>query len=385
MAKRHHRKLKAADKTQIHWVGKLKTEFLEPTLYHTITKMKRKLIIALAAVLFTVLKANASGVASDTLTIAMCGDIMMGTTFPSRQLPANDGRNLFDDTKAITRRANLAVGNLEGTLCDGGKSTKGSGPHSYSFRTPTTYGVNLKDAGYDFMSQANNHANDFGTEGIESTESILKAQGIKYSGISGRTEYAIVERGGVKYGLCAFGHNRYTLKHTDTATVRRIVSALRSKCDILVVSFHGGAEGKDKTHLPKGTETFLGENRGNLRELAHLCIDLGADVVYGHGPHVTRCVEVYKNRFIAYSLGNFCTPYGINVSGISGHAPVVEIKINKKGEFLSGKIHSFIQQRGIGPRLDTTNSVAKQMKALTETDIQNRNFVIDNEGNISLK
>lgn len=321
----------------------------------------------------------------DTLTIAMCGDIMMGTTYPSRQLPANDGRDLFRDTKEITLRADLAVGNLEGTLCDGGNSTKGSGPNSYSFRTPTSYGVNLKDAGYDFMSQANNHANDFGDTGIQSTEKVLNEQGIKYAGISGRTESAIVERNGVKYGLCAFGHNRYTLKHKDTATVKRILTDLRKKCDILVVSFHGGAEGKDKTHLPQGTETFLGEDRGALREFAHLCIDLGADVVYGHGPHVTRCVEVYKNHFIAYSLGNFCTPYGINVSGISGHAPVAEIQINGKGEFLQGKIHSFIQQKGVGPRLDATNSVARQIKSLTESDIKNPTFTIDNEGNIRRK
>lgn len=321
----------------------------------------------------------------DTLTIAMCGDIMMGTTYPSRQLPPNDGRDLFIDTKAITQRADLAVGNLEGTLCDGGTSTKGSGPYSYAFRTPTNYVANLVDAGYDYMSQANNHANDFGDTGIISTEKILSEAGIKFSGIAGRTESAIVERNGVKYGICAFGHNRYTLKHRDTETVKRIIGNLRPQCDILVVSFHGGAEGKDKSHLPQGMETFLGEDRGSLREFAHLCIDLGADVVFGHGPHVTRCVEVYKNHFIAYSLGNFCTPYGISVTGISGHAPVVEIQVDNKGEFLQGKIHSFIQQRGAGPRKDTTNSVARQIKSLTESDIQQPTFTIDDEGNIRRK
>ena len=321
----------------------------------------------------------------DTLTIAMCGDIMMGTTYPSRQLPPNEGRDLFLDTKAITQRADLAVGNLEGTLCDGGNTTKSPGPNSYSFRMPTSYVANLVDAGYDYVSQANNHANDFGDTGILSTEKVLNEAGIKFSGIAGRTESAIVERNGVKYGICAFGHNRYTIKHRDLDTVRRIIGELRPQCDILVVSFHGGAEGKDKSHLPQGAETFLGEDRGSLREFAHLCIDLGADVVFGHGPHVTRCVEVYKDRFIAYSLGNFCTPYGINVTGISGYAPVVEIKIGAGGEFLKGKIHSFIQQRGVGPRRDTTNSVARQMKMLTESDIQQRTFTIDDEGNIVRK
>ena len=321
----------------------------------------------------------------DTLTLALCGDIMMGTTYPSVQLPPNDGREVFRDTKEITLRADLAVGNLEGAICDGGSSTKGSGPNSYSFRTPTSYGVNLTDAGYDYLSQANNHANDFGETGILSTEKVLNQQGIKFSGIKGRTESAIVERNGVKYGLCAFGHNSYTLKHKDIATVKRILADLRPKCDILVVSFHGGAEGKDRTHLPYGTETFLGEDRGSLREFAHMCIDNGADVVYGHGPHVARCVEVYKNRFIAYSLGNFCTPYGMNLTGISGYAPLVEIKINCKGEFLKGHIHSFIQQKGVGPRSDAAHSVARQMKALTESDIKDATITIDDEGNIRRK
>ena len=319
------------------------------------------------------------------LTIAMTGDVMMGTTFPSIMLPANDGRDLFKDAKDILVGADLTVGNLEGAICDGGRSTKGSGPNSYSFRTPTSYGHLLKDVGFDFMSMANNHANDFGLEGIESTESVLDAQGILYAGIDGRVESAVIERKGLKIGLCAFGHNSYTLKHTDLNTVGRIVDDLVAKCDLVIVSFHGGAEGRSKSHLPYGSETFLGENRGSLRQLAHFCVDHGADVVYGHGPHVVRGVEVYKDRFIAYSLGNFCTPYNVSLTGISGYAPIVEISISQDGAFRHGKIHSFLQTRGIGPRADKAKSVALEMKRLSESDLPQSQAKIDAEGNISLK
>ena len=106
------------------------------------------------------------GAVGDTLTIAMTGDIMMGTTFPSIQLPPNDGRDIFRDTKEITLRADLAVGNLEGTLCDGGTTKKKPGPNCYAFRTPTKFGPRLTEAGYDYLSMANNHANDFGQFGI---------------------------------------------------------------------------------------------------------------------------------------------------------------------------------------------------------------------------
>ena len=322
---------------------------------------------------------------NDTLTVAVCGDIMMGTTFPSVQLPAHDGAELFKDAGSVFQQADLAVGNLEGTLCDGGESTKGEGPNVYSFRTPTTYVQWLKQAGFDFLSMANNHANDFGTIGIESTEQMLRQEGIAFAGLEGRTETAVIERKGLRVGLCAFGHNSYTLKHTDLATVGRILADLKQQSDIIVVSFHGGAEGRTQSHLPYGTETFLGENRGSLRELAHYCIDNGADIVYGHGPHVVRAVEVYDGRFIVYSLGNFCTPYGMSLTGISSYAPVIEVKTDREGRFLNGQIHSFIQQKGIGPRHDKAGSVAREMKQLSEADVPQSQARIDATGRITLK
>ena len=315
----------------------------------------------------------------------MTGDIMMGTTFPSRMLPANDGADIFKDVKHVLTRTDLTLGNLEGTLCDGGTSTKGTGPNAYSFRTPTSYGHLLKEAGFDYLSMANNHANDFGTVGIESTERVLRQQGILFSGIAGRVESAVIERKGLKIGLCAFGHNSYTLKHTDLSVVGRIVDDLVKRCDLVIVSFHGGAEGRTKSHLPQGAETFLGENRGSLRQLAHFCIDHGADVVYGHGPHVVRGMEVYKGRFIAYSLGNFCTTYNVSLTGISGYAPIAEIKVDRQGRFLKGQIHSFIQQRGAGPRTDKSGSVARQIKTLSEQDLPASEAVISSEGAITLR
>lgn len=324
-------------------------------------------------------------VTPDTITVAMTGDIMMGTTYPGISLPPKNGTEVFRDVKPFLQRATITVGNLEGTLLDGGKSTKGGGPNSYSFRTPTSYSHLLKEAGYDFLSMANNHANDFGAEGIASTEKQLNLQGIKYAGIKGHVESAVVVRNGIKFGLCAFGHNQYTLKHRDLQTVKRIIDDLKKKSDIIIVSFHGGAEGRTKNHLPQGAESFLGEDRGSLREFAHFCIDNGADIVYGHGPHVVRATEVYKGRFIAYSLGNFCTPYGMSLAGISAYSPVVEIKIDKQGRFLKGKVHSFLQQKGIGPRKDANQLVAHEMMNLTNSDVPHSEASIDRNGNITLK
>ena len=319
-----------------------------------------------------------------TLNLAFVGDIMPGTTFPDSRLPEKDGATLFKDVDSILTAADVAAGNMEGALADEGETTKKGGKFSYSFRVPTRYGKLIADAGFDFMSMANNHAFDFGLDGVKSTEATLHSNGIAYSGIGGRKESAIVERNGIRYGFCAFGHNSYTLKHADQENVKRIIGNLREKADIVIVSFHGGAEGTAHKHLPQGKEMFLGENRGDLRNFAHFCIDNGADVVYGHGPHVVRAVELYKNHFIAYSLGNFCTPSGVNISGISGYAPVLQLTVNAAdGTFVGGKINSFIQQRGKGPRRDPLNLVAKEIRSLTNADFSNPKLTIANDGTIS--
>lgn len=261
------------------------------------------------------------------ITVAFTGDIMMGTTYPSVQLPSQEGRQLFVDAAPILLRADVAAGNLEGTLCDGGETHKKISKVCYAFRTPTSFASRLSEAGFDFLSMANNHAHDFGELGISSTMQCLDRLGIKYSGIKNYPDHAILQKDSVTYGFCAFGHNDYTLRHQDLESVRRIITHLVNVCDIVIVSFHGGAEGASKARLPYGKEVFCGEDRGSLRSFAHFCIDAGADVVFGHGPHVARAMEVYKEHFIAYSLGNFCTPYGISLSGISGFAPLLELQI----------------------------------------------------------
>lgn len=325
--------------------------------------------------------------AKDTLSLALTGDVMIATSYPSPKIPANDAKNVFDDVKDLLLNADVALANLECAVSDGGKCTKGSGPNSFAFRTPTALAQRFVEVGYDYMGIANNHANDFGPTGAADTERTLDSLGIAYSGFKGHKPFAIIERGGYKIACMAFGQNSYSMRNTEYDLLRKtIADAKAAGADLIFISLHGGAEGKAQSHIPRtGHEHFLGEDRGNLREFAHIAIDCGADVVYGHGPHVTRAVEVYKDRFIAYSLGNFATPYGMSLTGISGYAPVVTININGKGEFLNGKIHSFIQHPGVGPRKDATNSVAHEMRQLTLSDIDDLKIDIDMEGNITKK
>ena len=317
------------------------------------------------------------------VTIAMTGDIMTGSILPTPNMPPNDGRDTFIDCAKLLQSADVACGNLEGVLGDSGKPRKAPGPLSFSFMMPTKSVQLLVDAGYDFLGIANNHINDFYPVAIQSTIKTLRDNGIGVAGTRD-CETCIREINGVKYGFCAFGHESYTLRTQDKATVTRIVKKLRSECDIVIVCFHGGSEGVSERHLPYGTEYSHGADRGNLREFAHLCIDSGADIVYGHGPHVCRAMELYKGHLIAYSLGNFATPRGMKLDGPTSYAPLLIVKL-QGGKFAEGQIHPFIQYRDKGPRVDKSGAVIKEIQSLSNEDIKDNELVIADDGKLLTK
>ena len=108
----------------------------------------------------------------------------------------------------------------------------------------------------------------------------------------------------------------------------------------VIVSFHGGAEGLQALHTPNKAELFMNENRGDVRRFAHAVVDAGADIVLGSGPHVVRGMEIYKDRLIAYSLGNFATYRAFNIWGFNGIGLILEADMDDTGRFISGKNHS---------------------------------------------
>lgn len=331
----------------------------------------------------TIQSAEAKSRIADTITIAMNGDMMLGSLKPNRILPENDGKDLLRDCSEITRSADVACGNLEGVLADEGSTRKAPGPLSFSFMMPTRYVNLLVDAGYDFMGIANNHIYDFWDAGTQSTIKTLRNAGIGVAGTKD-CETSIKEINGVKYGFCAFGHEDYSLKTQDTATVRRIITDLRPQCDILIVCFHGGAEGTSCRHVPQGKEYFHGMDRGDVRQFAHMSIDCGADIVYGHGPHVPRGMELYNDHLIAYSLGNFAT-LGMSTAAQTGYAPLLVARLDGNGKFIDGKIHSFIQGHRTGPRRDATNAVPREIRELSISDFKDNKLEIANDGTLTRK
>ena len=309
-------------------------------------------------------------------TIIGVGDIMLGSNYPFEYLLPKNDANILQNTQNILKSADITVGNLEGTLFDNDGTPKScNNPNvCYVFRMPLRYATYLKQAGFDYLSIANNHSNDFGEIGIKETMKNLDNLGIKYSGIKDIAESAILEKDGKKFGFISFSPNSATVKLNDYNYAKKLISELKSKVDIVIVMFHGGAEGANAEHITKRHEIFHGEDRGNVYEFAHFAIDNGADVIFGQGPHVTRAVELYKNKFISYSGGNFATFGKINVSGSMGIAPIFKIKINNKGDFISGEIIPVRQTyKSFGPFIDSEKLAIKKIISLNKSDFPNGN------------
>ncbi|MBN2894063.1 MAG: CapA family protein [Bacteroidales bacterium] len=322
----------------------------------------------------------------DTITIVAVGDMMLGTNYPSspNYLPPNDDYNsLFNDLVPYLKDADVTFGNCEGTFSDKPEYAKHCNDPQwcYRFSMPTKYVNGFVDAGFDVVSIANNHVHDLGSYGKQSTIKTLQDAGLNFAGVCDIPVDTFTING-VKYGFCAFAPNEGTCQITDYKKMQETVRMLKEQCQIVMVSFHGGAEGSKYEHVPREYEYFLGQNRGNVYEFAHLAIDAGADVVIGQGPHVTRGIELYNGKFIAYSLGNFCTYRRFNIQGVNGFAPIVKLWLDDEGNFIKGKITPVYQDKFKGTFYDDQKRVIKRMQELTKQDFPESGLLITDEGQI---
>jgi poly-gamma-glutamate capsule biosynthesis protein CapA/YwtB (metallophosphatase superfamily) len=216
------------------------------------------------------------------ITIVAVGDMMLGTNFPDPSfLPAPE-LFLLEPMYSFLQNADLTFGNLEGTILnEGGEVKKCSDPTKcYAFRQPEYFVDQYKLAGFDILSLANNHMGDFGNAGRTNSQRILKEKNIHFAGLDD-CPWDTVTINGITYGFTAFAPNNFCLQITDYNKLEEIVSLLNQISDIVIVSFHGGAEGASKTHVTRKTEIFFEENRGNVYEFANKAIDAGADLVLG--------------------------------------------------------------------------------------------------------
>jgi hypothetical protein len=314
--------------------------------------------------------------------IRAVGDVMLGTTVPEGYLPPGGAESVIAGVRGLLEDADLTFVNLEGPLCDSGETKKcRSNNQCYAFRSPTSYARVLRDAGVDVASTANNHSGDFGEECRRQTEGALDAVGIAWSGPPGSV--ATVERNGLRIGMVAF-HTAPSCNHLNNLpTAQALVHSVAASHDLVLVSFHGGAEGGKALHVPHGKEKFMGEDRGDLRTFTRAMVDAGAHLVLGHGPHVARAMEFHKGRLIAYSMGNFATYGRFNLRGAQGLGMVLEVELDARGRFLSGRILP-TRQEGEGIVVpDQTGGVISLVRRLSAQDFPQTGAQVADDGTLS--
>lgn len=308
--------------------------------------------------------------------------MMIGTDYPQNHLPDDDGIGFLADVAPVLSAADIAFGNLEGVLLDGGEpGKKCSNPAAcYLFRSPTRYADHYRAAGFDVLSLANNHARDFGEEGRTSSMQAIAAAGMHHSGRV--DDFASFDVNDLRIAVLAYAVTKNSNMMLDYDLAFATVARFAKTHDVVIVSFHGGAEGADATHIPFAEEEYYGEPRGDVVWFARGVIDAGADLVIGHGPHVVRGMELYKERLIAYSLGNFATYYGISVAGIKGVAPILTTTVDGEGRFVEANIVSTVQLRPAGPSIDPGERALNLIRGLSIEDFGEPGLTFRDDGKV---
>src|SRR3954454_14639818 len=264
-----------------------------------------------------------------TLTIGWVGDVTPGSQYG---LPADGGRALFAHVRRALREPDLMVANLEGTLSAAGASKcPVAAANCFAFQAPPANAGSLHHAGIDLVNLANNHSFDYGAEGRRQTLMALTAGHVAFTGLPG--DVRVLERRGVRVAFVGFSTYRWTPSMDDP---RALIDQAKAIADVVVVLFHAGAEGSDRTAVPVGRETAFGEDRGDERAFAHAAIDAGADLVLGSGPHVIRGMAAYQGRLVAYSLGNFAGAGNFASGGTLSVSGLLTVHVDRRGRMRNG-------------------------------------------------
>jgi poly-gamma-glutamate synthesis protein (capsule biosynthesis protein) len=261
----------------------------------------------------------------EPLSVLFVGDIMLDRAVAQYARQEGD-EALFAGAKSLFNSADLLVGNLEGSITTNASIAE-QDPKILKFTFDPRFAKLLRDIGFDAVSLANNHALDFGTDGYDQTLDFLHQEGIAPFGHPLNTKdlsTTLIFKGQT---LCLVGY--HSLFDPESAWVAAEIKKLRPTCDRVIVFAHWGEE---YSHEPTAHQTLM----------AHTFVDLGADLVIGAHPHVVQPLEVYKNRVIFYSLGNFLFDQGFQPEVKRGVAVRVEFA-SSSTRFMLAPVNTFKQ------------------------------------------
>lgn len=247
----------------------------------------------------------------ESITISFTGDCTLGTYLESQNRAfevlfeeQQDYAYYFKNVKEIFENDDYTVVNLEGPLTDSNNIPE---QKPFIFKGRKDYINILTSGGVEAANLSNNHIRDYGTEGYTDTINVLKDNNIAYFD---NTNFHIEEINDIKFGFAGFkAFNLYTKNEIDNA----LEYFKENNVDIKIIILHGGIE-------------YDYDFDSTKQELAHYAIDNGADLVVGHHPHILQGVEEYNNKYILYSLGNFC--YGGHSNPSDKQSMIAQVTFN---------------------------------------------------------
>ncbi|MCZ6677118.1 MAG: CapA family protein [Candidatus Poribacteria bacterium] len=236
------------------------------------------------------------------IRVVCVGDIMLAGSAE----PVIDRKGVdypFEGTRHILQAADIAIGNLEMPIATVGEPAP---EKEYTFRGHPRLAAGIANAGFDVLTLANNHTGDYGDAALLEMLEILGANKLKYCGAGAALDMArkpaTVQVKGKRVAVLAYANTfpfEFFAGEDDPGTVRGMpeffvpdIKAAKRWAELVIVSFHWGGE-------------LVTEPRDYQEAFGRRAIDAGADLVFGHHPHVLQGIEVYNGKLIAYSLGNF--------------------------------------------------------------------------------
>jgi poly-gamma-glutamate capsule biosynthesis protein CapA/YwtB (metallophosphatase superfamily) len=301
--------------------------------------------------------------------LLFAGDLMIGRVV-NEMLQEERPEYPWGDTLSLFRKAAWRFCNLECVLADSWDPA--SVPRKmFHFRSDAKNVAVLQTAGIDAVSLANNHTLDFGERALSEMLELLDRAGICRSGagrgIGEACGPAICRAVEATIAVIAFTDNEpeweagltkpgvfHVPIDLDDPRARRllqIVRRARAVSDLVFVSAHWGPNwGRSP---PRGEIPF-----------GHALIDAGADLVFGHSPHVFHGIEIYRDRPIIYSAGDFIDDYAVDPIEHNDHSFVFLIETDIRSILRLNLYPTFI--RGCQVRIATSDKAARIAQKMTE-------------------
>lgn len=223
------------------------------------------------------------------ITLIATGDVIPARTVNTQAIKYNSFTWAFEKTADMVRNADITFINLETPILRNCPVTN----EGFTFCGDSRHVEGLRLSGVDVATLGNNHAGNYGKDGVAETTQILRSNGIDVTGIP-RSNIVYKTIRGVTFAFLGYTDIEKVawVANVEEETIRNDIQEARRKADVVIVQFHWGAEYQSQ---PDQRQQYLG----------HFTIDNGADLVIGNHPHWIQPVEIYKGKLVTYAHGNF--------------------------------------------------------------------------------